>query len=547
MKSNFVFITLLVVLLVALNVVYCHLCLYTPRQRGPFFNGGAAQNECFRPKAPCGGITFGGKIQATISTQQSFQILVQQNLNHYSIGNPGYLSVAISRKPEPTSQDDFVTLAFVTDYYPFRQWTQTNYTISVDLPSDFGACDHCVVQLRYVPHKPTEPIFHQCSDVTVVTHAIQQVQQQQQQQPIPMQKYTLDNNQTSSNGNFIHALWSDIDDSVSLVQIDTETATITPVAPLKNFVMSDNFKVTWQSAPSGNKIRIMNNIVTADLASNRLFYLVNTDTKFNNPDAFADHLLIVDAKSGEFRVLPIGNNQPLSNLIYVASVKTLYAWSIDTPSGAAWRLFKIDAESGEIQRNSVATIQGDLSVGPYVNYLWSTFDSVNNRLITLARHEDEPLNLDQKLYIVDFNDKYNVTQVSLNSTKYYAFSDMHFNAENNAQLLTLSPGAAPALPVTATSKWSMVRIDLEQKTKPDNHPFTPGEQDFEYLINTPFLQQLGGGIFRGLNQKDQVMYKIVQPAVGRYAILSASTIQPKWSISPLNDALGKTYNLIYLF
>ena len=94
-------------------------------------------------------------------------------------------------------------------------------------------------------------------------------------------------------------------------------------------------------------------------------------------------------------------------------------------------------------------------------------------------------------------------------------------------------------------KWSMIRINLEQKTSPSNHPFQAGEQDFEYLINEPFNQYLGGGVFRGLNQKAQLMYKVVQ-SKDDFRILSASTSGPTYSLSPVNNDLEKIYNLIYL-
>jgi hypothetical protein len=43
---------LAIILSLLITTAYAHLCLYSPRQRGPFFNNDIAQNECFRPKVP---------------------------------------------------------------------------------------------------------------------------------------------------------------------------------------------------------------------------------------------------------------------------------------------------------------------------------------------------------------------------------------------------------------------------------------------------------------------------------------------------------------
>jgi hypothetical protein len=98
---------------------------------------------------------------------EGYNVIFQQNLNHYNPGWPGYLDVAYSTIPNPTSDDNFTMLAVVPDFWAHLQAAQTNFSVPVLVPT--LDCAHCVLRVRYLPHKETESIFHNCADIAITT------------------------------------------------------------------------------------------------------------------------------------------------------------------------------------------------------------------------------------------------------------------------------------------------------------------------------------------------------------------------------------------
>eukprot|EP01006_Ploeotia_vitrea_P062653 TRINITY_DN84185_c0_g1_i1.p1 TRINITY_DN84185_c0_g1~~TRINITY_DN84185_c0_g1_i1.p1 ORF type:complete len:521 (-),score=97.91 TRINITY_DN84185_c0_g1_i1:56-1420(-) len=90
---------------------------------------------------------------------------LQQNLNHYNPGNPGFIDVAVA----PYGSNNFQTLQSIPDFWAHLQRHQQNFSVPIPMPNI--NCPHCVMRIRYHPNKPTEPIFHNCADIKIEQQA----------------------------------------------------------------------------------------------------------------------------------------------------------------------------------------------------------------------------------------------------------------------------------------------------------------------------------------------------------------------------------------
>jgi prolyl oligopeptidase PreP (S9A serine peptidase family) len=103
------------------------------------------------------------------------------------------------------------------------------------------------------------------------------------------------------------------------VTIDPNSASFSMHSMLEGFVMSDSLKLTLKNPLQ--KIRIVNNVAAVDVSKQRIFYLANSDYKFENPDSVANLLLVFDRNDpSKFQFAPLNNKGiPLSNLLHVPS------------------------------------------------------------------------------------------------------------------------------------------------------------------------------------------------------------------------------------
>ena len=106
---------------------------------------------------------------------QDFNVLFQQNLNHFYQDNPGRLQADFAEVADPTEEDFYPLGEPIADWNGYNMITQTNFTIPVQIPNI--DCEHCVLRMRYISQNPTEdhggsPTFHQCADVSVKKSAV---------------------------------------------------------------------------------------------------------------------------------------------------------------------------------------------------------------------------------------------------------------------------------------------------------------------------------------------------------------------------------------
>jgi hypothetical protein len=130
-----------------------HICLLSPPQRGGVPAGlQPGDDACFHP-FKCG-VAPGAPV-ATLAGGQGYAVTLQQNLNHWNPGWPGIMDVAIAASAAAGDAGNWTTLTSVPDYWPHLQAAQTNFTVPVYVPNE--PCIGCVLRVRYLPNKPTEP------------------------------------------------------------------------------------------------------------------------------------------------------------------------------------------------------------------------------------------------------------------------------------------------------------------------------------------------------------------------------------------------------
>jgi len=156
-----------IVALAGLCVLSAHICMWSPPQRSGAQIQTPGESACYLKVGPCGNVASSTP-GATLQGGKNFNILFQQNLNHYYIQNPGKLVADFANAADPT-EADFTELGSIHDYNAMNEITQTNFTLSVPIPN--VDCEHCVLRMRYISNNPTENdrgmIFYQCADVKV--------------------------------------------------------------------------------------------------------------------------------------------------------------------------------------------------------------------------------------------------------------------------------------------------------------------------------------------------------------------------------------------
>jgi hypothetical protein len=158
------------ILLLNVNSIIGHLCLWEPMQRGNFSLNPPGSHDCYRKEGPCGGFNSStSKVRTILEAGTKFNVSFQQHLNHYYPGNPGKLDITFAIGLDPL-EEDFRILYTCNDYNPMNHNTQTNFSIPILLPNE--PCDYCVIRVRYITRNPDEEdhgtTFYQCSDIKLI-------------------------------------------------------------------------------------------------------------------------------------------------------------------------------------------------------------------------------------------------------------------------------------------------------------------------------------------------------------------------------------------
>lgn len=552
-----VVISTLVIMMLSIMIqpIHSHLCVFNPKQRGALNISDYGDPTCFKFAGPCGNLPP-GPVQASYIRGRSYAIDLQQNLNHYSIGHPGFIDVSIGVGENPTPEQ-FQVLSLITDYYPVRQWTSTNFSIPFTLDAQ-GSVGRHVIRVRYHPNKPTEPVFHQCIDVMVsggsesndnssikkinIVPAATTATTHEEKVKVEFSEiaqrffFGTGNKATTKPAVSSEMLFALVASSsktnpigLNLVGIDIVSGQVVPVLSLPNLVATD--QQVFQASLSGPKMagRIVNSVSAVDNQKRRIFYLMNTDTSLSdieNLNSPADAVFVYEHTTNSYSILKINvRNIPfnatstidtlyISGLNYVNKTNSLLATAFIVPDSTRPRdmylaLFNIPLDSSSsslLQPKLVA--KSAQPQGAYVDFLWAIYDDSSQTASILIRHEDEPLTLLQRIYSVTLNQISNTVAalpfIQVDPSQ-YAYSSIH---SYKSQLFAFSPGSAQnSLPVSASNTWNLIGIDSKS-----------GQQS---LINEmyDYRNYLGGGVVSAVSNTGRGIYNVMQSTDGKSQII----------------------------
>jgi len=377
---------------------FAHLCMLNPVQRGGFNVSDAGDNTCFQPNGPCGKKPSGAAVSA-FYTGSVVNLLVQQNLNHYNPGYPGFIEISFATGNNP-KETDFVVLKTIVDYWPHMQAQQTNITIPVTMPN--FSCDPCVIRARYHPNKPTEPIFHQCSDVKLVDP--------------PKLRFRL--------YGWVSRAWEDF----SFLAEIKPTGHVHPTSVTGRLRMTNKL-----GQDEGHYIA---NGMSATIGKS-IYYIGDTTASFQNnlpPSMLFSYSITND------RMIPVTtlqrNGGSWCSLIAGDSNNALFIVQ-QIQASKTDQTFYYQVQS----LDTTGKLSGALGVtepnDTYVNFLWGDYDPTNQFIYLLAGDENSVTDLNVVLYTIDI--KRNVTRsVNVNHSTFTVTS--MFVDRRSGAIYSLSPG-----------------------------------------------------------------------------------------------------------
>eukprot|EP01116_Phalansterium_solitarium_P020650 TRINITY_DN6149_c0_g1_i2.p1 TRINITY_DN6149_c0_g1~~TRINITY_DN6149_c0_g1_i2.p1 ORF type:complete len:513 (+),score=136.27 TRINITY_DN6149_c0_g1_i2:49-1539(+) len=475
-----------------------HLCLVQPPQRGGFDISKPGALACYQPDAPCGDAPATAPT-VTVRQGSSYTVLLQQNVNHFNAGWRGHIDIAWAMTPNATD-DDFTVVQVIPDFWAHMKDTQTNFSVAVRVPD--VPCTHCVLRARYVSNKPTEPIFHQCTDVAV-----------KQSQPL-------------YNGRLFAIQQSDPfgDDRsgsapARLVEV-FPAGTTYPSAYLDNFALSEG-------------------LVAANAALQRLYFVGESysDLSYDLP---ASTLYTFDVQASIFvaqGVLKRPANVQWTALLRDPSAAAndaslliigQQAWDNQTFSYAIWRVSAAGLLSGPL----VSSPAND----SMVNFMWATMDDQQNVYVLSA---DENAHGVQDALLYTLNVKTGVSSAVFLAGTVWTVTAVHWlPGSNQTSLLAVSPGPPPKLSQYESVPWSLVSID------PASGVISP--------TNTSvgsFAPYYGGNVYGGLTESLSLLHVFTQGETGGSDLYATNaTGSSAWVTSlqrGVNNIMSLT-NFVYL-
>lgn len=448
-----------------------HLCLLRPSQRGDLDISEAGSHTCFRHGAPCGGQPP-KKPTTSFRAGETFFFKWQQNYNHYEVGFPGYMDLAVAK----INSSVFSFLAGFGDVNWHQQSHQQNYTVPAVFP--YVDCDWCVLRARYVPHKPGEDTFYQCADIAIAIASSSSAAQREEE--LRSQHKELSGTLKAA-AEFVHvsrqgrhakqspAIGSVREDPIPFPEGYYGLACNPIESPngcvfariLENGVVEHLGKVAFGVDAMGplpvteapNDF-ILDQIAAYDDSNHRVFYIVHSG-KLDSPQT---SLISVDVQTGETSMHGpiVGSESAAINAIqYVSSSQQLYALQIVEEASKPGN-YNFRVSSFDVAKLTLKTVyQTETTEDLYVNYQWSTVDTKAGIFYYLMGNENDAIGLTARLYAVDLAKGIAPKPIAVDASQ-YTLGSIQYDAAHD-RLVAVSPGLnkAPA------GNWSIVTINPE--------------------------------------------------------------------------------------
>ncbi|PIK44275.1 hypothetical protein BSL78_18865 [Apostichopus japonicus] len=448
---------LLLLTMGAVDRTSAHLCIISPVQRGSINIQQAGDSSCFRHQSPCGGQPAEDPKVSLIGGKTTF-IKFQQNFNHYEVGYPGYMDIALSTSPDATT---FSTLVVIGDRYEHAQWNQQNYTIPVVIPNI--KCSHCVLRMRYVSNKPGEEIFYQCSDVTILKQNMPTLTtsdlSDQLNFPTGLERLNKflvrsnrDSNSVRDSTQLYGFSWDILQTSGSdLISVDTNTGEITKKS-YEPFYFNMGIGVMYGTpSPMAQSYKFLMDQIACH--SRKIPYIFLLEHRNGNITATPNKILWIDLEAkviaGEYEI-----KQPISgHFIALSPYQQSNFLSLvleeDTEKKGSYNLtFSTLDYMGNYQKELTVTIGSQ-----FINYLWATPDLTKQLYYVVMGDENSARDLKASILTYNITKKALVTSMPLDVSNYTISSVQVY--EKTGKLLAVSPGLfGQEMPA-----WSLVEVD----------------------------------------------------------------------------------------
>eukprot|EP01116_Phalansterium_solitarium_P002429 TRINITY_DN1244_c1_g1_i1.p1 TRINITY_DN1244_c1_g1~~TRINITY_DN1244_c1_g1_i1.p1 ORF type:complete len:496 (+),score=191.61 TRINITY_DN1244_c1_g1_i1:69-1556(+) len=485
-------VSLMFALLAFAGVSQAHVCLMNPPQRGGFDISTPGSNACFWPQGPCGTAPVSSPT-VTLVAGTSFNVLFQQNLNHYNPGWQGTLDVSFGTGFNQTSDKDFTIVSVIPDFWAHLQASQTNFTVAVPVPAT--PCPHCTLRVRYVPNKPTEPIFHQCADVAITSPYVQ----------LAGGLYAIQSPDLFSNP---------------------------PVSTLVR-LGNDGRATALQSLPN---FYVSQGLVAADVKSQRLYFIGDTFGPLA-ADVAANTLYTYDVAANTFASVAI--QRPFGGqwnaLITTGTASNPLIVVAQVPGTAAYTFayqVRYMMPDGSVS-DPIGTIP---ATDTFVNFLWATFDPILQLVYVLGGDENSITSQDATLYIVNLATK--AVTVTLLPGGNFTLVSLHV-VPGTKTLFAFSPGETPASPLAQTN-WSLVSVD------PATGIATPIGQVAPWGQYAPYY---GGSVYGGMTETKLFLHVFRQASGASDLVAVAPATGSTAFITGLNRGINAAVqldNFVYL-
>lgn len=298
---------------------------------------------------------------ASLPGGTALPLRMQQNLNHFSVGSPGILEWAVSLTADPQSDDQFEVLGTINDYDAYHEWTQTNVTLNVILPN--VDCPHAVLRVRYISNKPTEPVFHQCADISIISTT-----GTQEAEPPARRESTRPLSASASVASLIALGVGEVyalADSFSTA----EPAAILGAVNVASGVMT-RVVAEFEGHPvDANSPAYTADVVAAvDAAQGVIYYLQNNQTVGDSSaTTFAFTIVAVEVATGVEESTPFESPFPLSGLHFNSASGQLLGVGLQLFNGTdhSYGVVALDFEN-----RGVSLLSSSAALGPFVDYAW---------------------------------------------------------------------------------------------------------------------------------------------------------------------------------
>eukprot|EP00761_Pharyngomonas_kirbyi_P003362 gb/GECH01003366.1/.p1 GENE.gb/GECH01003366.1/~~gb/GECH01003366.1/.p1 ORF type:complete len:458 (+),score=112.03 gb/GECH01003366.1/:1-1374(+) len=438
----------------------------------------------------------------------------QQNLNHYNPGHPGFMDIAWAEGSNP-SDSDFKVVSRVNDWWSHSQADQTNFTVHANVPNI--DCDHCVLRVRYVPNKPTEPVFHNCADVSIKKTSIPS---------------SLFQNQMIG---FYQPRGREFDSRNKVVQIQPDGSV---------FDVSSSFILRGTAQPSSraasswasddNNLVLANGLMTVSPDGKSIYAIADTSKSVQQEDQPLRQIVEYDLVRRQFpspkNLTGLPHGMQVTSMFQMDRSLMIVGLQKDG-SGFKFSIHPVDPSSGRVS-SSVANTKSDST---FVNFLWATSysDHSNSKVYLLVGDENAPFSLRARLYTLDVD----TGAVSTSIPNYNKFTLSAVHADPNTGTLY---GLSPGLFTAKEYQWTLVKVDPKSGNVaaigPIGGALPKGEMPAAYY---------GGNVYGDAITNDGYLVHVFHRKDGSAALGSVDLRSGKWNfITDIDQGINKANELV---